>query len=185
MIRPFRMVGALAAALALGALATSALAGELRVGDPAPDFELPGSDGHQHRLSELTGTTVILAWFPAAFTRGCTIECKSLAENGHLLQAFDARYFMASVDPLERNVRFAAETGADFPLLSDESKEVAAAYGVLNDYGVASRHNVYIGPDGTILAIDRQVRPSTAAEDMAAMLENLGVPRREAALAGD
>ncbi len=154
-------------------------AGALNPGDMAPDFELPGTDGKVYRLSDFRGEeAVILAWFPKAFTRGCTIECKSLAENGHLLDAFAVTYFMASVDPLETNVSFAAETGAHFPLLSDESKDVARAYGVLNTFGVASRHTFYIGKDGRILAIDRNVRPSTSAEDMAAKLAELQVNRR-------
>jgi thioredoxin-dependent peroxiredoxin len=163
----------------------TASAAELAVGDPAPDFELAASDGNVYRLSELEGQAVILAWFPRAYTRGCTIECKSLAENGHLLREFDVQYFMASVDPIDRNTRFAADTGADFPLLSDEDKHAAEAYGVLNEFGVASRHTFYIGADGTILAIDRNVRPSTAAEDMAATLAELGVTRKEPALARD
>lgn len=44
--------------------------GELKVGDAAPDFELPGSDGKTYKLSELKGTTVAVAWYPKAFTGG-------------------------------------------------------------------------------------------------------------------
>ncbi len=56
----------------LGLLLSAALAraGELAVGDPAPDFALPGSDGKTHRLSEHKGHFVVLAWFPKAFTGG-------------------------------------------------------------------------------------------------------------------
>jgi len=43
---------------------------ELKPGDPAPDFSLPGSDGHTYRLKDLAGTTVVIAWFPKAFTGG-------------------------------------------------------------------------------------------------------------------
>jgi len=117
----------------------------------------------------------VLAWFPKAYTRGCTIECKSLAENGHLIRQYDVSYFMASVDPVEDNKGFAEQQNADFPLLSDPSKETARAYGVLSDAGYAKRHTYYIGKDGTILAIDTAVRPETSAEDMAAMLGRLGV----------
>jgi thioredoxin-dependent peroxiredoxin len=174
----------LLSALILGLSGAPLMAENLSVGDPAPDFELPGSDGNVYRLSNYEGEAVILAWFPKAYTRGCTIECKSLVENGHLLRQYQVRYFMASVDALETNKGFAAETEADFPLLSDESKATAKSYGVLNEFGVASRHNYYIGADGRILAIDRNVRPSTAAEDIAAMLEELGVPQRPAVADG-
>jgi peroxiredoxin Q/BCP len=154
---------------------------ELSVGDMAPDFTLEGSDGRTYRLSDYRGTqAVVLAWFPKAYTSGCTIECKSLAENGHLIRRYQVSYFMASVDPIEKNRGFAAEQKADFPLLSDPDKDTARAYGVLNMLGVASRHTFYIGKDGRILYIDRNVRPATSAEDMAAKLEDLGVaPRQE------
>jgi len=149
---------------------------ELSVGDMAPDFTLEGSDGRTYQLSDYRGReAVVVAWFPKAYTSGCTIECKSLAENGHLIRRYRVSYFMASVDPIEKNVGFAAEQGADFPLLSDPEKDTARAYGVLNMMGFASRHTFYIGVDGRILYIDRNVRPATSAEDMAAKLGELGV----------
>jgi thioredoxin-dependent peroxiredoxin len=55
-------------AAATGAMQTPAV--ELKVGDKAPDFSLPGSDGKVHKLSDYTGKAVVLAWFPAAFTGG-------------------------------------------------------------------------------------------------------------------
>ena len=154
-------------------------ANALDVGDLAPDFELPGSDGQTYRLADYRGEqAVVLAWFPRAYTSGCTIECKSLAENGHLIREYDVTYFMASVDPLSKNKGFAAETGADFPLLSDEDKSVAKAYGVLHPLGFARRHTIYIGKDGRVLKIDSSVKPATSAEDMATTLGELGVERR-------
>src|SRR5690606_3547469 len=112
--------------------ATAAAAHALQPGDMAPDFTLPGADGKTYRLSDYRGKqAVVLAWFPKANTYGCTIECKSLAENGDKIRQFDVTYFMASVDPLAKNVEFAEQTNADFPLLSDEEKAVAKEYGVL------------------------------------------------------
>lgn len=148
----------------------------LEVGDVAPDFSLEGTDGQVHRLSDYRGEkAVVLAWFPKAYTRGCTIECKSLAENGHLIKAFNVAYFMASVDPIEDNVGFAEQEKADFPLLSDPTKQTARAYNVLSDRGYAMRHTYYIGLDGKVMAVDKQVRPASSAEDMAARLAQLGV----------
>src|ERR687897_3361244 len=75
---------------------------ELKVGDMAPDFSLQASDGKQYKLSDFRGKkAVVVAWFPKAFTQGCTIECKSLAANGDKIRKYDVAYFMASVDPLE------------------------------------------------------------------------------------
>ena len=123
---------------------------------------------------------MVLAWFPKAYTRGCTIECKSLAQNGHLIREFDVAYFMISVDPIEDNKGFAAANNADFPMLSDPTKETAAAYGVLHERGFALRHTFYIDADGTILDIDREVSPATAAQDIAAKLGELNIARAPA-----
>lgn len=170
---------AAAGLLMLFAVAHPASAGTLAVGDRAPDFELPGSDGQTYRLSDFRGKeAVVVAWFPKAYTSGCTIECKSLAQNGHLLRKYAVTYFMASVDPLADNVGFAEEQNADFPLLSDPEKTVAAAYGVLSERGYAARHTFYIDVDGNIAFIDTQVRPETSAQDMAATLGRLGVALR-------
>jgi len=163
-------------AFCLALYTAAAGAGELAIGDIAPDFTLPASDGSTYTLSDFRGKqAVVIAWFPKAYTRGCTVECKSLAENGHLIRQYDVTYFMASVDPLDKNTGFAQETGADFPLLSDPGKSTARAFGVLNVLGVANRHTFYIGKDGRILKIDRDINPETSAEDMARTLGNLGI----------
>ena len=196
----------MAAALAMSAAgmpAAQAPAGganqvELKVGDKAPDFSLQGSDGKTYKLSSFKGKqAVVLAWFPKALTSGCTLECKSLAEHGDMIRAYDVTYFMASVDPLEKNVEFAKATSvtlgqganarvvekkeADFPILSDPTKDTAKAYGVLNDQaGFANRWTFYIGKDGTIKAIDKDVNKhvQTSAEDMATKLGELGVSKK-------
>jgi len=167
-------------ALALGG---NAVAEELKVGDKAPDFELQASDGKTYKLSSFAGKqAVVLAWFPKAFTQGCTIECKSLAEHGADIKKYDATYFMVSVDPLEGekgNKAFAESQKADFPLLSDPTKKTAEAYGVLNEKGFSSRWTFYIGKDGRIAYIDKAVKPATSAEDMAAKLGELKVAARK------
>jgi peroxiredoxin Q/BCP len=170
-------------ALVLMALLAAPLAeaAELMVGDPAPDFKLSASDGRTYELSQFRGKQpVVIAWFPRAFTQGCTIECRSLARNGPALRKYDVAYFMASVDPVEGekgNKAFAASEKADFPLLGDPEKKVAAAYGVLNaEGGYANRWTYYIDKDGKIAFIDKAVKPATSAEDVIAKLAELGVP---------
>src|SRR5215210_6542627 len=128
------LVAALAAVTVMAQAPNSApqVSTVLKVGDMAPDFTLQGTDGKTHKLSEYRGKqAVVIAWFPKAFTQGCTIECKSLAENGDQIKKYDVAYFMASVDPLEENIKFAKATSvklgettvekkeADFPMLSD------------------------------------------------------------------
>lgn len=169
--RPFHLL-ILALAITLGTA--------LAIGDKAPDFNLAGSDGQNYQLSELLkDRAVVLAWYPKAFTRGCTIECKSLTEKGDLIREFDVAYFMVSVDPLDEVTKFAESMAADFPLLADPDKSVAEQYGVMSEYGFSSRHNIYIDTDGRVLGIDTKVNPSTAAEDIAARLAELGVAKRD------
>jgi len=167
------------AAAALSMTVSGVHAADLAVGDAAPDFTLEATDGKTYHLADFNGKqAVVLAWFPKAFTSGCTIECKSLAEHGDLIKAYDVTYFMASVDPLDKNKEFAAAQNADFPLLSDPTKETAKAYGVLLPIGIAGRQTFFIGADGKIAAINRKVNPATSAEDIAAELGKLGTPKR-------
>ena len=190
------LVGALAAVTVIAQApapnAAPAVPTVVKVGDMAPDFTLQGTDGKTHKLSEYRGKqAVVLAWFPKAFTQGCTIECKSLAENGDKIRKYDVAYFMASVDPLEDNIKFAKATSvklgdttvekkeADFPMLSDPTKEVATKYGVLSPRGTANRWTFYIDKSGKVTAIDTAVKPATSAEDMLAKLSELKVSMKK------
>jgi peroxiredoxin Q/BCP len=92
---------------------------------------------------------------------------------------------MISVDTLEDNTAFAKKEGADFPILADPTRETATKYGVLADYSrfglgtIANRWTFYIGPDGKILYVEKQVKPSTSGEDAVAKLKELNVPPRK------
>ena len=173
----FLLVCAMCVAMAGGIMAQTAQAPAvvLNVGDQAPDFTLPGTDGKTHKLSDYRGKHVVLAWYPAAFTGGCTAECKSFHEAGPQIKAFDVAYFMASTDAADRNKEFAISMQADFPLLSDPEKKVSAAYGVLGASGRATRWTFYIAPDGKIAFIDKEVgkRVATAGQDVVAKLGEL------------
>ena len=85
---------------------------------------------------------------------------------------------MISVDTPETNKKFAEQEQADFPMLSDPAKTTAMAYGVLNAGGVANRWTFYIGSDGKIRAIDKQIKVATSGEDIVARLKELGVRQR-------
>ena len=169
----------------------------VKVGDMAPDFSLQGTDGKTHKLSDYRGKrAVVIAWFPKAFTSGCTIECKSLADNGDKIKQYDVAYFMASTDNIEENTKFAKATSvtlqgrggastvvekkeADFPMLADPTKEVATKYGVLMPNGnFANRWTFYIDKTGKVAAIDTKVNPATSAEDMVAKLAELKVAKK-------
>ncbi|MGB1296987.1 MAG: peroxiredoxin family protein [Psychrobium sp.] len=165
-----------ASVLSIGAFSANA---ELKVGDDAPNFSLKATNGKTYTLAHYKGRqAVVLAWYPMANTRGCTIECLSLVKDGHLIRNFDVSYFMASVDPLEDNIDFAKKTKADFPMLSDPSKEAAKTYDVLSFMGFAKRWTFYIDKAGKIAKIDKDISPKTAAQDIAKTLKKLGLKPR-------
>ncbi len=174
---------ALIAIAVLGAalIANTVYAAAPQVGDRAPDFELLGSDGKTYSLAEFAGKKpVVIAWFPKAFTRGCTAECKNMKENGEAIRQFDVAYFTASVDDVKLNTDFAKSLNLDFPILSDPTKKTAEAYGVINPArGMANRWTFYIGPDGTIKAIDQKVNAAKHSEDIVKQLETLGVKKKD------
>ena len=86
---------------------------------------------------------------------------------------------MVSLDDIETNTRFAKEHEADFPILSNPEKNVAAAYGVLNPAGTAARRwTFYIGPDGRILFIDKAPGTAQAGQNVVAKLKELGVKEK-------
>jgi peroxiredoxin Q/BCP len=85
---------------------------------------------------------------------------------------------MISVDTPEDNKKFAEMHGADYPILSDPAKEIAARYGVLGPSGLARRWTFYIAPDGRILHIDQAVRAAQSGPDMVAKLGELKIAKR-------
>jgi peroxiredoxin Q/BCP len=158
---------------------TLLLAETLKEGDPAPHFKLKGSDGKTYSLSDFKGKKpVVIAWFPKAFTPGCTKECKAMAEQGDLIRKYDVAYFTASVDDPDTNAKFAKTLEVDYPILSDPSKQTAKEFGVLNERGMANRWTFYIDKDGKISYIDKHVNTENHGKDIAAKLNDLGVAKR-------
>jgi peroxiredoxin Q/BCP len=89
-------------------------------------------------------------------------------------------YFAVSTDSARKNKEFSESLDADYPFLSDPDKQAAEAYGVLMPViGVAKRWTFYIGQDGKILFIDKDVKAATAGADIAARLGELGIPPRK------
>ncbi|MCC7083390.1 MAG: peroxiredoxin [Pirellulales bacterium] len=170
--------------LLLAAIGTAKLyAAELKVGDPAPSFELRASDGKMYKLNDFKGKqAVVIAWFPRAFTPGCTNECKSMKENGEALRKYDVAYFTASTDAVDGprgNKAFAESLGVDYPILCDPKGETATAYGIYNaDKNFANRVTFYIDREGRIAHVDKKVATGTHGSDVAKKLKELGVPER-------
>ncbi|MCA9048115.1 MAG: peroxiredoxin [Planctomycetaceae bacterium] len=178
------MVRCLFAALmvfSLSAAGRQLQAGEPDVGNKAPDFELKGSDGKTYKLSQFHGErAVVIAWFPKAFTGGCTKECISFREQGESVRKFKVAYFTASCDTADDNTAFAKKLELDYPILSDPDKKVAEAYGVVHEGRPnPERWTFIIGSDGLIKHIDKGVKVANHAEDIAAKLAELNIPKNE------
>ncbi len=172
-----KLCALLCAGLGLSMLAVGAQA-DVKVGDDAPDFEMVGSDGKTYKLSDFKDKqAVVVAWYPKAFTGGCTAECKSLRESGETLRKFNVAYFTASCDSVKKNTDFAKSLDLDYPILSDPTGEVATAYGIYNGK-VARRKTFYIGIDGKILHIAAPASTKVHGQEIAKQLGELGVSKK-------
>jgi thioredoxin-dependent peroxiredoxin len=100
-----------------------------QVGDLAPDFELDGTDG-RFRLSDHRGERVVLLFYPGDFTPVCTKQFCSYAERADDMSSLDATVVGISAQPVARHAEFRAMHSIPVPLLADEDRTVAKAYGV-------------------------------------------------------
>src|SRR5271165_535253 len=180
-VEMIRQVTATAVLLGAGFMVMSGAVGvradEPRVGEQAPAFSLPGSDGKNYSLADFKGkSAVVLAWFPKAFTGGCTKECTSFAKDSAPLKALNVAYFTASVDTPDYNKKFAESLSCDYPILSDPDKSVAKSYGVVHEgRALPERWTFYIDKDGVIREVDKKINTPTAAADVASKLKDLGL----------
>ncbi len=129
----------------------------LKVGDPAPDFTLPSTSGKPMTLSEFRGKkNVVLAFYPAAFTGGCTKEMTSYGANLAKFEGMDTQVFGVSTDNTPSQRVFAEQTGAKFPMLSDFlHRKASKDYGVLMEArGMANRATFVIDKEGKIAHIE-------------------------------
>jgi thioredoxin-dependent peroxiredoxin len=124
--------------------------GKAHVGEPAPDFELPGTGGRTFRLGDYRGRWLVLAFYPGDFTAVCTRQFCSYRDRDRELAALDAEVLGISPQSVESHERFTAKHGLNVPLLADDHKEVARAYGVLGPAGYVRRAIIIIDPDGIV-----------------------------------
>ena len=104
-------------------------------GSKAPDFELPDQDGNPVRLSDAAKNgPVVLFWYPVASSGGCTKEACHFRDLATEFKEAGAQRFGISTDPVSAQKQFADANGFDYPLLSDESGDVARALGVKRKY---------------------------------------------------
>jgi peroxiredoxin len=102
----------------------------IEVGDAAPDFALPDQERQTRTLSELRGGNVLLAFYPGAFTGGCTREVCSLRDNMEMLNGMQAQVLGISTDTPFSQKAWADQNQLNFSLLSDYKRDVVKAYDV-------------------------------------------------------
>ncbi|MBX9245237.1 peroxiredoxin [Actinotalea ferrariae] len=129
----------------------------LSVGDAAPDFTVPTADGGRFTLSEQRGTRVVIFFFPAAMTPGCTTQACDFRDSLGSLQAAGYTVLGVSPDPVPRLAEFTESAALTYPLGSDPDRAVLDAYGAYGEkklYGKTVegviRSTVVVGADGTV-----------------------------------
>ncbi len=129
----------------------------LQAGEQAPDFTLPDADGNKVSLSALRGQRVIIYFYPAAMTPGCTKQACDFRDSLAALSAAGLTVLGISPDSPARLAKFRAKEGLNFPLLSDSDRSVLTAYGAYGEkmmYGKTSvgviRSTFVVGPDGKL-----------------------------------
>jgi peroxiredoxin Q/BCP len=105
----------------------------LQPGDRAPDFTLPDADGKEVALADLRGRKVIVYFYPAASTPGCTKQACDFRDNLNSLKSAGYAVLGISPDSPAKQARFRDEENVNFPLLCDPSREVLEAYGAYGE----------------------------------------------------
>ncbi len=129
---------------------------KLRVGQPAPPFELLGTEGGRgYSLEDYRGTGVILAFYPGDFTPVCTKQFCSYRDDGDRIEALGVPMLGISPQSVESHDKFTQKNGLNVPLLADTGKKVAKAYGVVGPGGMIRRSVFLI--DGELIVRYRDV----------------------------
>jgi thioredoxin-dependent peroxiredoxin len=139
----------------------------LNIGKPAPDFTLQDADGNYYTLSNYKEKSpVVIYFYPKASTPGCTTEACGIRDSYNKFKENNIVVLGISVDSKKSIKEFTNDHNLNFPLLSDEKKEVSKSYGVLNSIGLDSRISFIIDKHGNIADILRNVDVDTHAGDV-------------------
>jgi len=129
----------------------------LAVGDPAPDFTLPGTGGREYTLAEFRGQPVVLVFYPGDDTPVCTKQLNSYNDDLEQFSEMRAQVIGISAQDVTSHVAFAGKHGFDFPLLADTDKTVAGLYGTLGPIGFPRRSVFIVDGDGVVRYAHRAI----------------------------
>ena len=142
---------------------------ELKIGDKAPEFNLPDAKGEIVNLASFKGNWVVLYFYPKDDTPGCTKEACSFRDDLHKLEKLGAKVVGISVDGTSSHAKFAEKYHLPFPLLADKDGKVADSYGALTNLFVlklAKRYTYLINPKGNIAKIYQSVDTSRHSQEI-------------------
>jgi peroxiredoxin Q/BCP len=147
----------------------------LSVGDRAPEFTLPGTNGATHSLSDFAGKPLVLVFYPGDDTPVCTRQLNSYNEGIEQFDELDAQVVAISAQDVASHDSFSEKHGFRFPLLADVDKEVAGAYGTLGPLGFPRRSVFIIDADGIVRYAHRAIAGLTfrPVKELVAELQKL------------
>ena len=152
-----------------------------QVGDPAPDFELPGTGGRTYRLADYRGRKLVIAFYPGDFTPTCTKQFCNYRDGREQIEDLDAEVIGISPQDVASHEKFIAEHGLTVPLAADTDLAVARAYGVKGPGKLIRRSIFVIDPEG-IIRFRKVALVGLGYEDVGDLGQSLAAAR--AAVAG-
>lgn len=161
---------------ALGLASVRPATAEVQQGERAPAFKLADQTGKAHTLSSYHGKWVVLAFYPADMSPGCTLEARSFRDAQRQITKLNAVTLGISVQDTASHAKFCKEENLNYTLLADSNKKVAKEYGVLGGNGNARRVTFIINPKGFLAKRIDKVNVRAHGEDVMALLKQLEKP---------
>lgn len=163
----------------LGYRSISMAATTLKIGDPAPDFNLPNAKSELVSLASFKGSWVVLYFYPRDDSPICTKQACNFRDDMHTLEKLGAKVVGVSVDDGNSHSEFAKKYNLPFPLLSDKDGAVASKYEALSNFGFfkfAKRYTFLIDPDGvlqkTYLSVDTSRHSQQIIDDLTGLKQS-------------
>ncbi len=146
----------------------------------APDFDLPDETGKRHKLTDYRGRAVILYFYPADDTPGCTKEACNFRDDYSQYENADVSILGVSPDSVKSHAKFKEKYHLPFPLLADEGHKVCDAYGVWGpkkmmgrEYEGVLRTTFLIDPNGMIARVFENVKPAEHSAEVLRALRSV------------